>query len=100
MGKKEIIEGVREFKKDVEKEFGIERMFIFGSAARGKMGADSDIDILIVGKKFFKRAPGLRSHWKLGYPVDFLCYTPEEFNRFRKMVTIVKEAAEEGIEIS
>jgi hypothetical protein len=105
MGKKEIIEGVREFRKDADKEFQIDKLFIFGSVAKGKMTKDSDIDLLLVsgkfrGKKFFKRAVGLHAYWKLEYPVDFLCYTPEEFNRLKKMVTIVKEAVEEGIEVN
>jgi hypothetical protein len=35
----------------------------------------------------------------LNYPVDFLCYTPEEFNKLKKEVSIVSEALKEGIEI-
>ncbi|MBL7160236.1 MAG: nucleotidyltransferase domain-containing protein [Candidatus Aenigmarchaeota archaeon] len=105
MGKREIIENVKEFKKSAEKKFALERVFIFGSAARGKMKKDSDVDLLLVsnkfkGKKFFKRAIGLRAHWKLDCPVDFLCYTPKEFDKLRKMVTIVREAVKEGIEIN
>jgi len=105
MGKKEIINDVREFRKRAEKKFGLEKVFIFGSAARGKMRKDSDIDVLLVGrkfagKKFFKRAIGLRAYWKLDRPVDFLCYTPKEFERLKKKVTIVREAVEEGIEIN
>jgi hypothetical protein len=37
--------------------------------------------------------------WDLNYPVDFLCYTPEEFNKLKKEVSIVSEALKEGIEI-
>jgi hypothetical protein len=35
----------------------------------------------------------------LNYPVDFLCYTPEEFNKLKKEVSIVSEALKEGVEI-
>lgn len=38
-------------------------------------------------------------YWDLNYPVDFLGYTPEEFNKLRKRIIIVKHAVEEGIEI-
>jgi hypothetical protein len=105
MGKEGIISEVKSFRKDIEKDFGVKRMFLFGSAAEGKMGPDSDVDLLVVssrfrGKKFFKRAIGMHSYWKLGRPVDFLCYTPEEFQRLRKKVTIVREAVENGIEIN
>jgi hypothetical protein len=31
--------------------------------------------------------------------VDFICYTPEEFEKLKKEVSIVSEALKEGIEI-
>jgi hypothetical protein len=31
--------------------------------------------------------------------VDFICYTPEEFEKLKKEVSIVSEAFKEGIEI-
>jgi len=104
MGKKEIIESVKEFRKAAEK-IGLERVYIFGSAARNEMKKDSDVDILLVsksfaGKKFFKRAVGLRSYWKLDCPVDFLCYTPKEFEILSKKVSIVSEVVKDGIEIN
>jgi hypothetical protein len=48
---------------------------------------------------FFKRGAKMYDYWTLDYPVDFLCYTPEEFNRMKKQITIVKEAVENGIAI-
>jgi hypothetical protein len=33
------------------------------------------------------------------YPVDFLCYTPEEFRKLSKQISLVKQAIKEGIEI-
>jgi hypothetical protein len=30
---------------------------------------------------------------------DFICYTPEEFEKLKKEVSIVSEALKEGIEI-
>jgi len=50
-------------------------------------------------KKFRYRSLGFYKYWNLDYPVDFICYTPEEFNRLKKQITIVKEAVENGIEI-
>ena len=38
-------------------------------------------------------------YWNLDYPVDFLCYTPEEFEKKKKEISIVKEAVKEGIDI-
>lgn len=80
-------------------------MIFFGSRATGKAHQDSDIDIIIVSPKFretkFRYRPlGFYRHWTLKYPVDFLCYTPEEFEKLRKRVSIVSEALKEGIEIN
>lgn len=99
-----IIEGVKIFKKDGKKDFGLERVIIFGSAARKKINENSDIDLILVSRKFsgtsfVKRPLGLRRIWRLRYPVDFLCYTPREFEIERKKVSIVSEAVRDGIEV-
>ncbi len=79
-------------------------MFFFGSMASKKQHKYSDIDLIIVSSKFkrlnfFKRGARMYDYWNLDYPVDFLCYTPEEFNKLKKQITIVREAVKEGIEI-
>jgi len=33
------------------------------------------------------------------YPVDFICYTPAEYKKLSKGITIVQQAIKEGIEI-
>jgi hypothetical protein len=38
-------------------------------------------------------------HWEIDHPVDFLCYSPEEFKRMKNRATIVREAVLHGIEI-
>ena len=50
------------------------------------------IDLVIVSPKFtklnfFKRGAKMYDYWDLDYPVDFLCYTPKEFNKFKKQMT-------------
>ncbi len=104
MARKAILNQLKEFKKSVIKDYPVQKMILFGSQAWGKPHRDSDIDLIIVSsqfkrKKSFKRGINLYHHWNLNYPVDFLCYTPEEFNRLKKQVTIVREAVEKGIEI-
>lgn len=79
-------------------------MIFFGSRAEGKYNRYSDVDIIIVSQKFkklksFQRPTVLRLKWNLSYPVDMLCYTPEEFEIRKKQPSIVKEAVETGIEI-
>ncbi|MFH0711915.1 MAG: nucleotidyltransferase domain-containing protein [archaeon] len=109
MGKKEsLIKKLKRFKNKISKKYGAEKIIFFGSRASGKPHEDSDVDLIIVSKKFegvssFKRSPDLYLEWHLktdiGLPVDFLCYTPEEFDRLKNQVTIVREAVETGIEI-
>jgi predicted nucleotidyltransferase len=99
-----IIRDIRKFKESIRKKFGVEKVIVFGSAARGDMDENSDIDIILVSRKFsrvsfFKRHLGIREMWTLDYPVDMLCYSPEEFQKERKKVSIVSEALREGIEI-
>jgi predicted nucleotidyltransferase len=103
MGKKDL-EIVKEFKEKLSKKIPIKKMILFGSRANGKVHEWSDFDIIIVSDKFkdkksFKRGIGFYNYWKENYPVDFLCYTPEEFENLKKKITIVKTAVEEGIEI-
>ena len=103
MGKeknRKIIEGIRKFKKKIK----VEKIILFGSYARGNPTEHSDIDLLLVGKRFrgkdfHERFKGLWLKWNLGLPVDFLPFTPEEFNKLKKEVSIVNEALREGIEI-
>ncbi len=104
-GKKtKLLKELSEFKEKINKDYKLKKMILFGSRAIGKYNKESDVDLIIVSSKFKKkgnvhRAPNLYLNWDLDYPVDFLCYTPEEFNKLKKQITIVREAVKEGIEI-
>lgn len=102
--KKSMIKLLKEFRLKTNEKLPIKKMFLFGSRAKGKPHKWSDVDLLIVSDKFKKlkfrkRATKMYDYWDLEYPVDFLCYTPEEFNKFKKRTTVVREAVKEGIEI-
>ena len=45
--KQQIIEILASCKPEVEKNFGVKRMALFGSYARGEQKPDSDVDILV-----------------------------------------------------
>lgn len=99
-----IINKLKEFKNNLSKEIPIHKMILFGSRVTGKTHKYSDVDLVIVSKKFkrkksYARALGFFKYWNLDLPVDFLCYTPEEFKKLCKMVTIVRQAVREGIVI-
>ncbi len=99
-----IIKELKKFKDKISQKYNPEKIIFFGSRASGKPHRDSDIDLIVVSKSFkdlsvLKRCPDLYLEWNLDYPVDFLCYTPEEFNKLKNQVTIVSEAIKNGVEI-
>ncbi len=103
-GRKPLKEKLKSFRQKAGKDIMIERMILFGSRAEGKAKKDSDIDLLIVSPQFrkldfFKRGAKMYDYWDLKYPVDFLCYTPEEFKELSKQITLVAEAVKNGIEL-
>jgi len=102
--KKNLIKKLSTFKEKINKEIPIHKMILFGSRAYGKPHKWSDFDLMVIstkfkGKKTYKRARRLYDYWNLDYPVDFLCFTPEEFNKLKKQTIIVKQAIKKGIEI-
>jgi len=105
MGKKEdLMSEIGNLIERLSKKIKIEKVIIFGSRARGEEEEESDLDLLIIspdfkGKKFRERARGFYKYYELDFPVDFICFTPEEFEKMKSRATIVKEALEEGIVI-
>ena len=81
-----------------------ERIILFGAAARGAAGPDSDLDLLVVkaGVSHRRRlAQEIYSHLVgLEVPVDVLVVTPEDVETFRdKVGTIIAPAVREGREL-
>lgn len=86
----------------MSKEIKIDKMIFFGSRATGKAKKYSDVDLVVISpefknKRFVKRSFQSYKKWDLDYPVDILCYLPEEFKRMSKKETIVKYAIKKGI---
>jgi hypothetical protein len=104
MGRKSHLNLLEKFKENLNKKIFVNKLILFGSRAWGKPQRYSDFDLIVVSKdfenkNFIKRGSQLFNYWNLNYPVDFICYTPEEFNKLKKGVTIVSKAIREGIEI-
>ncbi len=105
MDRKKHLNKLLKFKKELSQKVKVKKMYFFGSRATGNAMPDSDFDLLVVSpdfnkKKFRYRSLGFRAYWTLDYPVDFLCYTPEEFDRKKKQIGIVQQTEKEGIEIN
>jgi predicted nucleotidyltransferase len=81
-----------------------DRIILFGSAARGEMGPDSDIDLLVVKSGVPHRGRLAQAIYPalFGIPVgvDVIVVTPEDVERHRdKLGTIIGPAIREGREI-
>jgi len=79
------------------------RIIVFGSAARGEMGPDSDVDVLVVmpdGTHRLRTMQFLHGHFSgLPLAVDVLVATPEDLERHRDNIgliyyTILREGTE------
>jgi len=85
---------------DFEKEIGSitaqiiekykpEKIILFGSAVNGRLGLDSDVDLLVIKKDTpLYGADRIRELSRIidrNIPVDFLVYRPEEFQKRLEM---------------
>ena len=78
-----------------------QKIVLFGSAARGAMGEDSDVDLLVVKSGRFRRGRLLEAIYRslrgAAEAVDVLVVTPEELHRYRDdPCLIVAPALREG----
>lgn len=81
----------------------IEKAILFGSRARGDWMEHSDWDLVIVspdfqGVHFSRRASLMLEHVPL-HPAEYFCYTPDEFERGREEIGVLRQALEEGAEV-
>ena len=78
-----------------------EKIILFGSAARGKMGPNSDVDLLVIKRGRFHRgrlAEAVYAHlYGAGAAVDVILVTPEEVELFREApYLVIAPALREG----
>lgn len=80
------------------------RAIVFGSRARGEALSTSDLDLILVSPRFasipfLKRPVQVLETLNYAGGLEFLCYTPEEFEKKREEMGIVRVAVTEGIEL-
>jgi predicted nucleotidyltransferase len=80
------------------------RVVLFGSAARGEMTADSDVDLLVVMPNGTHRRKTMEYlHTQLSgvpFPVEIIVATPEDLERYGQSIGLVyRSALEEGREL-
>ncbi len=80
----EIERNLRQVLEGLKKYYDPEKVILFGSAATGKVGPYSDIDLVVIKKTslpYFERISQLVDLLDYDIGVDFLVYSPEEFDR-------------------
>jgi len=73
-----------------------DRIILFGSAARGKMGPNSDVDLLVVKSNVHRRKLAGEIYMSLigiGQAVDVVVVTPEDIERYGNCPALVIEPA-------
>ena len=100
---KGVTDAVNTFMRNVVREIGEAKVYLFGSYARGDWVEDSDIDLIVVSSRFRgtplhdrmvmlrKLAPDTRAF-------EILAYTPEEFDEVKHSV-VIGDAMEYWIEL-
>lgn len=97
----------REYIENLGSRLKIKKAILFGSAARGKMTRDSDIDLIIISDEF--RDMNLRQRLVflsrsrgnkfIDWPMDVLGYTTDEFNKLSRVSSMFSEARKYGLVI-
>lgn len=95
---------IKQFLRQVNNHYRLERAILFGSRARGDYLKDSDYDVILVsrdfaGIPFTDRVSLMYKYWAREEPIEPLCYTPEELNEKASKIGIVRVALREGIEL-
>jgi predicted nucleotidyltransferase len=78
-----------------------DKIILFGSAARDQMGANSDVDLLVIKSGNFHRGHLTEEIYMnlfgIGQAVDIVVVTPEDIARYRNSTALViHPALEEG----
>jgi len=82
------------FGQRIGREFGAERVILFGSHARGEVSEDSDVDLLIIGPY---EGRSVDRSVEIRMPVDLLVRTAEKVrDRIQMGDDFLREIVQEG----
>jgi len=91
---------IKEFGRRIGEQFGAERVILFGSYAQGRITADSDVDLLVIGPfkgRGVDKSVEIRMKLRPQFPVDILIRTPEKvLQRLKMGDCFMREILEEG----
>lgn len=104
MDRKQIEKVIKIYLGDLAKKIKVEKAILFGSAVQGKIGQNSDIDLLILSPAFANLRDDQRfdllytarkSKETQSVPMDIFGLTPEEYSR-AGVLSITAEIKEKG----
>ncbi len=91
---------IEEFSQRIGREFGAERVIVFGSYVRGMVTEDSDVDLLVIVPfegRSVDQSVKIRMKLRPQFPVDLLVRTPEKVRERMEMGDgFMREILEEG----
>jgi len=98
---RKVVKSLKGFVDRLKKLYSPTLILLFGSRFRGDELLESDYDILVVSSAFrntnwIQRHEEAYACWDDNARLDLLCYSPEEFERKREQLGIVRQAVEEG----
>jgi predicted nucleotidyltransferase len=82
------INEIKKFGRQIGEQFHAERVILFGSYAQGKVTADSDVDLLVIGPfkgRSVDKSVEIRMKLRPQFPVDILIRTSEKVHQRIKM---------------
>jgi predicted nucleotidyltransferase len=82
------INQIKKFGRQIGEQFHAEKVILFGSYAQGKVTADSDVDLLVIGPfkgRNVDKSVEIRMKLRPQFPVDILIRTPEKVQQRIKM---------------
>ncbi len=94
---------IEKFKQEllpqIIKEYNPKKVLIFGSRVKGESDENSDLDIIVISDSFneipfVNRMSLLLKRFKFPKHIDYLCYTPEEFERIKDKSSLLIDALE------
>jgi uncharacterized protein len=99
---------LKQFYRDVVpsiiRVFSPAKVMVFGSRVRGTATDDSDIDVIIIAESFreipfVNRMATVMKSVRFQKHVDYLCYTPDEYERLKDRSSILRDAASYAVEV-
>ncbi len=102
--KKPLRRRILKFIQAANERFTVEKAFLFGSTAKAKRHAESDVDLIIVSKNFngltaLDRIDKLLELWSCMEELEILAYTPQEFDLVKNRL-LIKEILSYAIDLT